>query len=256
MFRSPQSHNWQSVADRINELERQNSTRSATPNNSSSNSVQNNNSINSSQSQKFTYLDPSKTTRVSNMTLKAFQKNAVQSYFERQQQTSLSPTVGKESLRTAMMNGNGSSTTSINSIGIGSTMPTVRPHSLPVNKTNNSMTNLLQSPSRSSLPNKLSQIINITTQLSAQHQQQQQAADTATKIPNITSSTNAMHSVQHKTIVDASHSSQTSQIVPQQISLHSSRIMTIEQSNLQTANESGVPPPPPRRSRPSMPVRR
>lgn len=35
--------------------------------------------------QKYTFLDPSKTTRVPNPALKAFQKNAVQSYFERQQ---------------------------------------------------------------------------------------------------------------------------------------------------------------------------
>lgn len=186
------------------------------------------------------------------MTLKAFQKNAVQSYFERQQQTSLPPPADKDSLRASVLNGHGASNTSINSVGAGSAVPTVRPQSLPVNKTNNSMANLLQSPSRSSLPNKLSQIINITTQLSAQHQHQQQVAEAAKKSPNIT----PIHPIQHKTIGDASHSAQTSQIVPQQISLHSSRIMTIEQSNLQSANESGVPPPPPRRSRPVMPVRR
>jgi protein Shroom len=36
--------------------------------------------------EKFTYFEPTKTHRISNPTLKAFQKNAVQSYFERQQQ--------------------------------------------------------------------------------------------------------------------------------------------------------------------------
>lgn len=71
-------HSWQSVAERINELERQNKTSN---NNSFSNNLKNN-----ANNQKFTYLDPAKTTRVPNMTLKAFQKNAVQSYFERQQQ--------------------------------------------------------------------------------------------------------------------------------------------------------------------------
>lgn len=71
---------WQSVAERINELERQNKTNN-TNNNSFSNNLKNN-----ANNQKFTYLDPAKTTRVPNMTLKAFQKNAVQSYFERQQQ--------------------------------------------------------------------------------------------------------------------------------------------------------------------------
>lgn len=57
--------NWQSVAERINELEKA-----------------------SSQYQEnagYTYLDPSKTTRVPNPTLKVIQKNAVQSYFQRQQ---------------------------------------------------------------------------------------------------------------------------------------------------------------------------
>ena len=39
-------------------------------------------------SSKYTFLDPSKTHRVYNPTLKAFQKKAIQSYFQRQQQTS------------------------------------------------------------------------------------------------------------------------------------------------------------------------
>lgn len=65
IFRSQNNLNWQSVADRISELERQHLT--------------------SSHNGKYSYLDPSKTHRVSNPTLKAFQKNAVQSYFARQQ---------------------------------------------------------------------------------------------------------------------------------------------------------------------------
>lgn len=56
--------NWQSVADRICELERQQSI--------------------SSHNEPYSYLDPSKLHRVSNPALKAFQKNAVQSYFARQ----------------------------------------------------------------------------------------------------------------------------------------------------------------------------
>lgn len=39
---------------------------------------------------KYTFLDPSKTHRIYNPTLKAFQKKAIQSYFQRQQQTSQS----------------------------------------------------------------------------------------------------------------------------------------------------------------------
>lgn len=76
-------HSWQSVAERINELERQNKTidNKNTNNNLFSNILKNN-----ANNQKFNYLDSAKTTRVPNMTLKAIQKNAVQSYFERQQQ--------------------------------------------------------------------------------------------------------------------------------------------------------------------------
>lgn len=54
---------WHSVAERINDFER---TQDAAP--------------------KFAYLEPSKTHRLSNPALKALQKNAVQSYVERQQQ--------------------------------------------------------------------------------------------------------------------------------------------------------------------------
>lgn len=76
-------HSWQSVAERINELERQNKTINT---NNTNKNLFSNNLKNNANNQKFTYLDPAKTTRVPNMTLKAFQKNAVQSYFERQQQ--------------------------------------------------------------------------------------------------------------------------------------------------------------------------
>lgn len=64
-----QQQQWQSVADRINELEKQQQI------------IHDHN-----KQQHYTYLDPSKTNRIPNSTLKAFQKNAIQSYFERQQQ--------------------------------------------------------------------------------------------------------------------------------------------------------------------------
>ncbi|XP_058819561.1 protein Shroom isoform X2 [Topomyia yanbarensis] len=97
-------HSWQSVADRINELEKhQQQGISLLNSNSGNNSI-----ISSSASigaknlshvapkqqpqqqqqqhlPRYTYFDPSKTHRVSNPSLKAFQKNAVISYFERQQ---------------------------------------------------------------------------------------------------------------------------------------------------------------------------
>jgi hypothetical protein len=64
---------WQSVADRINELEKQQQK------------IHDHNKQQQSQQQQYTFLDPSKTNRIPNSTLKAFQKNAIQSYFERQQ---------------------------------------------------------------------------------------------------------------------------------------------------------------------------
>uniref|UniRef100_A0A182KDS5 Uncharacterized protein n=1 Tax=Anopheles christyi TaxID=43041 RepID=A0A182KDS5_9DIPT len=120
-FKQLNSQNWQSVAERINELEKHqqqqhhgiNMHSSSTSNlngNSSGGgggqgnkshlnqhnlSVTSNGSSNQSltspgkqqlQQQRYTYFDPSKTHRMSNPSLKAFQKNAVISYFERQQQ--------------------------------------------------------------------------------------------------------------------------------------------------------------------------
>uniref|UniRef100_A0A1S4GYD9 ASD2 domain-containing protein n=1 Tax=Anopheles gambiae TaxID=7165 RepID=A0A1S4GYD9_ANOGA len=129
-FKQLNSHNWQSVAERINELEKHqqqqqhhgiNLHSSSTSNlngnsaggagqankshlNQHNLSVTSNGSSNQSltspgkpqqqqlpqqqqqQQQRYTYFDPSKTHRVSNPSLKAFQKNAVISYFERQQQ--------------------------------------------------------------------------------------------------------------------------------------------------------------------------
>lgn len=199
--RSPQNPNWQSVADRINELERQNSVR---------------NGNGSNQSQKYTFLDPSKTTRVPNIALKAFQKDAVQSYFERQQQN----TPPREMIR---------SNSTPNGIISNQTSPQ-RPQSLPVSKTNSSMAKIAL-PARSSLPNKLSQIIYLTTQLSAESKKNQSIS----------------HLVQAMPIY---------QVPPPPVSIHASRIMTIEQSNLQGVNESGIPPPLPRRSKPLVSLRR
>lgn len=73
-LRLSSNHNWQSVADRINELEKQQQKQ------------QQQQAVHDHNKQQYTYLDPSKTHRVPNPTLKAFQKNAIQSYFERQQQ--------------------------------------------------------------------------------------------------------------------------------------------------------------------------
>lgn len=65
-YRGSTVDNWQSVAERINELEKITNPAQASNKN-------------------YTFLDPLKKTRVSNPTLKVIQKNAVHSYFQRQQ---------------------------------------------------------------------------------------------------------------------------------------------------------------------------
>ena len=90
VFRLSNNHNWQSVADRINELEKQQQKQQQ--------------AIHDHNKQNYTYLDPSKTHRVPNPTLKAFQKNAIQSYFERQQQQQLSIRLSKNHHRGSSAN--------------------------------------------------------------------------------------------------------------------------------------------------------
>lgn len=219
------------------------------------------NSINnkSANNQKYTYLDPAKTTRLPNMTLKAFQKNAVQSYFERQQQQQQhqqqpqqpnSP--DKESPKSAKIKSNqttnGTTNGNINydsptkcaaitnGNGLSSNSPSViRPQSLPVNKVCTSMESIPQT--RLSLPNKLSQIINLTTQLAAQKQ-------AMNGITNLTETND-----RSKTPSSTPTKSPTKQPPP--------TVTIVDKNNLKSINESGVPPPPPRRSnRTVMPIRR
>lgn len=81
------------MADRINELEKHTGTSSSNNNPNPTAGVKNlshssgvSTPVSAKPSpQKYTFFDPSKTHRVSNPSLKAFQKNAVISYFERQQ---------------------------------------------------------------------------------------------------------------------------------------------------------------------------
>ncbi|XP_055311852.1 protein Shroom isoform X2 [Sitodiplosis mosellana] len=237
-IRSPNGQNWQSVADRINELERQNQN-----SNISNKSITNN--------QKYTYLDPAKTTRVPNMTLKAFQKNAVQSYFERQQQQQqqqISPLKDKcTSQQTAklnsshMVNGTNGSIAYENNVKYGATRNSneissngtsvIRPQSLPTNKVSISMELIPQT--RLSLPNKLSQIINLTTQLSAQKQASNGSVSLLQRQGDRINSP------------VKSPANQTYTTIP------------VDKNHLQSINESGVPPPPPPPRRVNvMPVRR
>lgn len=232
---------------------------------------------NNATNQKYTYLDPAKTKRVPNITLKAFQKNAVQSYFERQQQQQNRISPGKDNNNTTfsinqfntkqmrnqntigdcdivnnkelnsnetLNNGNSDNNSNLNSSIMNVSM---RPQSLPVNKIHSSMETISQS--RLSLPNKLSQIINLTTHLSAQRQsmngtpllKQSDKRNSISMSSPIKMTANVMNGSAIQTTVNGN------------------RVMSIEQSNLKSINESGVPPPPPRRTnqlRASVPVRR
>lgn len=208
------------------------------------------------------------------MTLKAFQKNAVQSYFERQQQqqqhhqhhhqqqqqqnqqhqqtspvkeTAESPKSAK--LRTNHnangVNGNmnyennGKSPVISNGNGITSNGTNViRPQSMPVTKLSSSMESIPQT--RLSLPNKLSQIINLTTQLAAQKH-----AAVNGNANLLDRQNDRMKSPVKSTVVKLPLKQTTRPTV-----------ITADKNNLQSINESGVPPPPPRRSNRVIPVRR
>lgn len=195
-------------------------------------------------------MDPAKTTRVPNMTLKAFQKNAVQSYFERQQQQQQQISPIKETgssqqiakLRSShMVNGtNGNIKYDRNSNGLNlNGASVIRPQSLPMNKISVSMESIPQT--RLSLPNKLSQIINLTTQLAAQ---KQHAANSNTNL--LERQNDRIKAPTLKSPVNSPIKSSTNQTSS-----------PMDKNQLQSINESGVPPPPPRRTnRDLMPVRR
>lgn len=194
-----------------------------------------------------------------NTALKAFQKNAVQSYFERQQhqqqqhqqQQQQSPTVSP-SKDTAQSNNNSAATSPQN---------TARPQSLPLIKTTNHTQMIAQS--RSSLPAKLSQMINV----GIGQPPPQPLEDTLlingsqnVGLPPSNRSSMAPLSPTESTIYYQAIFGQVVQPEQPAHKVHQgvldSRIMTIEPTNLQAHNESGVPPPPPRRSKQAMPLRR
>lgn len=134
------------------------------------------------------------------------------------------------------LNGNGTIGTP-NSVSL-------RPQSLPVNKMHSSIETLAQT--RLSLPNKLSQIINLTTQLSAQKQ-----------LANPTNALNRSNESPFGSPIKTKPKPMQHDVNDSR-SLNGSRVIgTDHQNNLQSMNESGVPPPPPRRSnRTVMPIRR
>lgn len=140
-----------------------------------------------------------------------------------------SNTNGENSLKSlANANVNGISTNGTN---------VIRPQSLPVvvsKTTSTSMESIAQS--RLSLPNRLSQIINLTTQLVAQKQ----------------ATTNGMADSNDR--MNCAVKSTAVKLPTKQTTRPT--INNIDKNNLQSINETGVPPPPPRRSNRLMPVRR
>lgn len=251
------------MADRISELERQHFNQAHLH-------------------QKYTFLDPTKTTRVPNPALKAFQKNAVQSYFERQQ------TTAKEAARN-VANLNATSL-GLSSAGIPSSPAgtLTRPQSLQLTSTI-----AKQSPhSRSSLPNNYSQLnslscslkspttaaastVHATPVMSTSSNTSLNASPAQSRTPSApnTPPTGSPSSHSPKILTSPSYQATFHQpIAPFNVSMPSvvhlspghenysgivtSKLIMVSEGCLQSANESGVPPPPPRRTRSMMPVRR
>lgn len=186
------------------------------------------------------------------MTLKAYQKNAVQSYFERQQQQHQQNPQSKEIIKShqaAKLRLNQTSNATNGTIAHESNLKcaavmdsnglnesiVIRSQQT-VNKLSTSMDSIPQT--RLSLPIKLSQIINLTTQLTAQKQ-----TSNAYQLERPTGRANPPK-------LNSPANSPTNQT-------QRSTVTTVEQNNLQSINESGVPPPPPRKINCAViPVRR
>lgn len=226
-------------------------------------------------------MDPSKTTRVPNPALKAFQKNAVQSYFERQQSTAKEKEAAKNL---------------INSQQTIKNPP--RPQSLPIQ----SNTPKLVVHSRSSLPNNISQLNSISSnnkspqQLSVMTSPANQCststatiqplaittapttvpspilvpetptiltspsyqatfhqAPTVYNIPMVATATNLSNEHYNRSPTATNMSNENYSM---SYNGNICKVVSVEDVSLQSANESGVPPPPPRRSRPMIPTRR
>lgn len=216
--------------------------------------------------QRFTFLDPSKTTRISNPALKAFQKNAVQSYFERQQLSQPREPMAAVTTR--------------HSLGAA----TGRPQSMPISSSAKAQPpagGLAAAPARSSLPS------NYAAQMQPQPQSGSPAVNGAVTVTPPRSPAQSAHASpvlpksNHGALQTAASpatlalSSPTYQAAYQQAAAQFSGAANCATLSFAEAdatagggdqvsnavcddfmNESGVPPPPPRRNRSLMPVRR
>ena len=208
-------------------------------------------------------MDPSKTTRIPNPALKAFQKNAVQSYFERQQ-TNL-----KENISTARPQSlplNNASSLALNSTHSRSSLPNNFMHS-----TNSSSSTGIMTPIVSPTNNRSSTPTSTTTNL-RNSPVYVDSSPTASVTPTSLTPTKTVSSPSYQAVFHQSAEANYSISLANSLSpngghqsinilngICSPTITTNEVDHgrvLPAINEPSVPPPPPRRSKSMMPVRR
>ncbi|KAL5285823.1 SHROOM2 family protein [Megaselia abdita] len=185
----------------------------------------------------YTFIDPSKTHRVPNTTLKAFQKNAVQSYFERQQACNI-----------------------------------LRPHSFQANGTPKEVSQSYLI--RNSLPQQQQQQQQHHQQASSDYQHRPtkpQINDDSFAFPDCTNGNNINNSSSCNEIVVGADVGSNSLHSPPPPPPRSRSLMPLRRSSsasdyadfrdnyirekqMYLINDCGVPPPPPPRGRPSMPI--
>lgn len=270
-FRNPSNPNWQSVADRISELEKHHINQAYETN------------------QKYTYLDPSKTTKVPNPTLKAFQKNAVQSYFERQQSSTKEMSTNQTAGRPQSLPVNNTTTTSQKPVDkqTRSSLPTNFLHSNNISISPKSQQSTNAASVFTSSPTSLSIQSNKTNTMSQSNSintavLQTSASPTSKQLPSpLYQATFQHHSaVTYNIPITTSasvtgkqfnnHLNNINNITDNMNNYHSNnssngkyhnlnisrKIIMVNEGCLEAANESGVPPPPPRRGKLLLPVRR
>uniref|UniRef100_A0A1A9Z0U4 Uncharacterized protein n=1 Tax=Glossina pallidipes TaxID=7398 RepID=A0A1A9Z0U4_GLOPL len=209
---------WQSVAALISDFERSNDHEQSV--------------------QKYSYLDPNKTQRVPNPALKALQKNAVQSYFERQQQQQQqqqSPQPSRESLSPKSYH------------------PSTRPCSLQNSSPNSELSIVSQAFLRNSLPSNYVPNVAVTTQRPSRGDQ-----EAIKPPPPPPRSRAAAPTLLRRSSSASDYAEFRDQFTSaSQEKLQSQSIKNITNAEKFSFNDCGMPPPPPPpRGMTSMPPRR
>ncbi|XP_037887183.1 protein Shroom [Glossina fuscipes] len=209
---------WQSVAALISDFERSNDHEQSV--------------------QKYSYLDPNKTQRVPNPALKALQKNAVQSYFERQQQQQQqqqSPQPSHESLSPKSYH------------------PSTRPCSLQNSSPSSELSIVSQAFLRNSLPSNYVPNVAVTTQRPTRGDQ-----EAIKPPPPPPRSRTAAPTLLRRSSSASDYAEFRDQFTSaSQEKLQSQSIKNITNAEKFSFNDCGMPPPPPPpRGMTSMPMRR